>query len=288
MYDLLFKNRFGDLMPKGTGGRGYRQIFYGLFEIKLYTDPGQIEEEHFHLEIPGQACEFISSIKFYELFDYLKYEFEESFRFKRIDLAFDHVDFSPQQAYDAVMQTRLRSLAKRETLRQEESPLLRREDGETGTQTVYLGSNQSQRMVRVYNKRGFTRLELQTRDERSHLVACDLFSSKRLDDWYSIGISHLRDYVDFYEPWWEQFVQSQGRAYKTLAKPKEQSLLNKVAWFEKQGSPTLSVFADIYGNEMIEKLIDYGRKHRGKRFDGLLGKSQDDKESGGTGEENVK
>ncbi len=275
MYDRLFRNHFGDLELKGNGGRGYRQIQSGLFEIKLYTNPGKIDEEHFHLEIPGKACEFLSSVKYAAIFEYLESLYKDKYKFKRIDLAFDYVEFTPQQVYEAVLANRLRSLAKRETLRQENSPLLAREDGQKGTQTVYLGSNQSNRMIRVYNRRGFTRLELQAKDDRANLIARDLFTTNP-ENWYSLGISHLRDYVDFFEPWWDRFVASQGRAYKTLAIPEDQSLLNSITWVQNQVSQTLSVIEDVHGKALIEKIIELGRRKRGKRFDRLIERNKNE------------
>lgn len=279
LYERLFKNHFGNLEIKGNGGRGYRRIHSGLFEIKLYTEPGKSDEEHFHLEIPGKACEFLSSIKYCAIFEYIRAQFGDQFKFKRIDLAFDYLGFTPQQVYDSALAGNLRSLARRETLRQENSPLLAREDGLKGTQTVYLGSSQSQRMIRVYNKRGFTRLELQARDDRAHLIACELFGKDETDRWFSTGISHLRDYIDFFEPWWDQFIAAQGRAYKTLANPEEQSLVNSIAWVEKQASQILSVIEDVHGKELISQIIDLGRKKRGSRFDKLLERARNRKKS---------
>jgi DNA relaxase NicK len=225
------------------------------------------------LEIPGKACEFLSSVKYAAIFEYLESLYKDKYKFKRIDLAFDYVEFTPQQVYEAVLANRLRLLAKRETLRQENSSLLARADGQKGTQTVYLGSNQSNRMIRVYNRRGFTRLELQAKDDRANLIARDLFTTNS-ENWYALGISHLRDYADFFEPWWDQFIASQGRAYRTLASPEDQSLLNSIAWVENQVSQTLSVIEDVRGRALIEKMIELGRKKRGKRFDGLIERSK--------------
>ena len=58
-------------------------------------------------------------------------------------------------------------------------PFERQENGELGTHTVNLGSRQSERMIRVYNRRGFTRLEMELKDKRADLVAKEILQAAR-------------------------------------------------------------------------------------------------------------
>lgn len=271
LYEAIFKDIFGVLLAKNGGGRGYKQVLFSLFEFKIYVEPGIQDQEHFHFEIPGKACEFIPATRFQALLDYLEIEHQEKYKFRRIDLAFDHVGFTPDQALTEMLENRIRSLAKRETIRENISHLEKREDGEIGTKTVYLGVNQSERMIRIYNKRGFTRLELQTRNNRAHQIGMDIFNSPDFEEWFSKGIAHLRDYIDFKTLWWDEFVQSIGRAKLTVSNAKEQTLLGMVDWVETQASPSLSVLADVYGDKFINDLIETGRKNRRNRYDHLLG-----------------
>ena len=79
------------------------------------------------------------------------------------------------------------TLAKRDQIRLDQSPFALREDGQIGTTTVYLGSNESGRMLRVYNRRGPTRIELQMRDDRAQLVAIDILL-RHPSKWHEVGI----------------------------------------------------------------------------------------------------
>jgi len=78
----------------------------------------------------------------------------DRFAIKRLDFSFDHDYFTPEQWFEAIKGPGVVTLAKREKIRVEQSPFTLRDDGQMGTTTIYLGSNDSGRMVRVYNKRG--------------------------------------------------------------------------------------------------------------------------------------
>lgn len=270
LYKEIFEEIFGELLPRPSGGKGYKQVMFSLFEFKLYLEPGAHNQKHFHIEIPGKACEFIPATKYQALVNYLEKNHSDKYKFKRIDIAYDYVGFTPQQAYEEINNNRIRSLAKRETLRENTSPLAKKDNGELGTMTVYLGSNQSERMIRIYDKRGFTRLELQTRNNRAHKIGVDIFNCQDFEKWYSKGIAHLRDYIDFQTDWWEEFNQSVGRANLSVTDARQQALMDLIYWVETQVSPSLSVLADAFGELFISRLISYGRKRRGNRFDHLL------------------
>lgn len=187
-----------------------------------------------------------------------------------MDFAFDHVQFEPKDIEDAIRADLVRSLAKRESLLIHSSPFAYRDDGKQGTYTVSFGSNQSERMITVYNKRGFTRLEFQTRDLRANLVGRHLFLEHNTSDWSKIGLSHLRDFVDFKTDWWNIFINGSYRANETIARPREVSISKLVRWMDKQVSPALSVAYDVLPEEVMKSIIAQGRKRRGTRYETLL------------------
>ena len=61
--ELLWKEYFsalGVLVSVGHGGRGYREIDQALLGAKVYYDPVQLTQDgnsHYHVEIPGEACD---------------------------------------------------------------------------------------------------------------------------------------------------------------------------------------------------------------------------------------
>jgi hypothetical protein len=155
-----------------------------------------------------------------------------------------------------------------------DQPFEEREDGVTGTSSVRLGSNQSSRMLRVYDKRGPVRLEFQTRAERADLVARDVLV--RLPQaWAEAALAHLRDYVDFEDEgrllsWWEQFVSEIGRAFKSISDARQLELSRMTAWVMNQVAPTLSVLADVIGEDIYTAITAQGRRKRGKRYEAVL------------------
>lgn len=273
IWSQFFSLGLGVLVDKGHGARGYRQISEALLGSKIYYDHVTAKEgkEHCHIEIPGSACEAVLPSVFPELVKALT---ENNIRFsiKRADFAFDSVPFSPQDFLDGLMSDNLVSLIKRDpslendSIRVSQSPCALRENGEVGTMTVYAGSSSSQRMVRVYNKRGDTRLELQLRDERAHAVCLDVFSHA-WDEWEFIVKTHLRQFIDFKNTdWWAVFVSIAHRADLKISSARRMSLTKMEEWFNRQVVVALSVYEDVWGKaeakHRIDGLVNKARKTR--------------------------
>lgn len=270
LYDLLFKEHFGDMEPLGHGGRGFKEIYHSRLEFKIYLNPVG-NKEFFHYEIPGSACDCIDWSYLVALGDLLEGNFPDQYKFTRFDFAFDNVPFTPQQVEEAIKNNDLRSLGKRETLEIHSSPFEERDNGEMGTYTVQFGSRTSERMIRVYNKRGFTRLEFQMKDRRAQLVARQVCTSTKQTTWYYIVLAHLLDYIEFKTDWWEAFVDGNERANAKVSTVKELSMSKLVQWLDKQVIPALSVAMDVLPKETIDSMIKRGRQRRGVRYNLLLG-----------------
>jgi DNA relaxase NicK len=274
IYDILFKDIFGELENTGHGGRGFKEIYHGLLEFKLYLSPAQGDDPYFHFEIPGQACDAISWEYFKALGEILEGNHKGKYSFTRFDFAFDNVPFTPEEVEQAIRDDQLRTLAKRESLSVHASPFAKRDNGEVGTYTVELGSRNSERMIRVYNKRGFTRLEIEMKEKRADVIARQLFRCADVSQWYPLMMSHLRDYVDFHPAWWEEFIQGSWRAWQVISTPKEITEAKLIHWIDHQISPALSVAVDILPEYVIKAILDRGRKRRGARYDLLLNAHQ--------------
>jgi len=272
LYDLFFKDLFGELQSMGHGGRGFDEIWYSLLGFKVYVNPSRGEVEYFHFEIPGQACELIHWEIFQGLDDVLKSNYPEHYHYSRLDFAFDDLPFTPRDVEAGIREGRVKSLAKRKTMTVNQSPFELKDNGEIGTYTVNLGSRQSERMIRVYDRRGFTRLELEMKGKRADLVAKQLFRASDVSEWFSIGLSHLRDYVNFDAPWWDEFVNGVGRAWAIVSTPREITEKTTTRWLEHQVAPALSVINDIHPNNFLKELIKTGRLNRRgvKKYDLLL------------------
>lgn len=272
IYDLLFKEHFGALEPLGHGGRGFKEIHHSLLEFKIYTYPVMGNGDYWHYEIPGSACDVIDWDYLLGLGDLLESNFKDQYKFTRLDFAFDNVPFTPQQVEQAIRDDEIRSLGKRETLQVHASPFAAKDNGDLGTYTVEFGSRTSERMIRVYDKRGFTRLEFEMKDRRAQLVATQIFTRASTDQWYFIVLAHLLDYIEFKTDWWKEFVDKTERARATVTTPKEISMSKTVQWIEKQVAPALSVLVDVLPEATIDGIIKRGRQKRGPRYNLLLGK----------------
>ncbi len=194
VWQKFFFHSLGALVDSDRKGRGFENIDVALNEAKFYYNPIQKKEEgleikeYCHFEFTGQACDAIVPEYFARMFDFLS---ASGFRFaiKRIDLAFDEVPFSPLEYYKAIMNEFCTTLAKRESLSIIQAPFALREDGQMGCDTCYIGDKSSMRFIRVYNQRGFTRLEMVCRDERAHVVAEDIFKHEYI---YPVGCGRSR------------------------------------------------------------------------------------------------
>jgi DNA relaxase NicK len=282
LWSQFFALGLGVLVDKGHGARGYKQISEALQGAKVYYDHVTAKEgqEHCHIEFPGSACEAVLPSVFPALVDFLT-ENQVRFSIKRVDFAFDGVPFSPQDFLDGLMSGNLVSLIKRDpslendSIRVEQSPYRLRENGEVGTMTVYAGSPSSQRMVRVYNKRGDTRLELQLRDERAHEVCLDVFSHA-WDEWEFIVKTHLRQFIDFKNTdWWAVFVSIAHRADLKISSARRMSLTKMEEWFNRQVVVALSVYEDVWGKaeakHRMDSLVNKARKTRDRsRYSSVL------------------
>lgn len=270
IYKALFRDTFGDLEDTGHGGRSFKDLYQSLLGFKIYLTPSNPDKHYFNFEIPGQACEQIHWTYFQALEELLEGNYKENYSYKRADFAFDHIFFTPYQVMQALMDEQVRTLAKRDSISDHGSPFALRDDGKEATYSVYLGSNSSQRMIRVYNKRGPTRLEFQTRHERAHLITKEVLTSPSVEDWFPIMIAHLRDYVDFETKWWEEFTNGIGRARAIISTPKELSSEKLLHWFDHQVSPAWSVLVDTQSDDLIKTILNRGRERRGSRYNLLL------------------
>lgn len=136
----------------------------------------------------------------------------------RVDLAFDHVGFTPMQVHESILRgdfnSRCFKLADRDW-----------HDNETG-RTAYLGRRNDKnktRRLRVYDMRGYTRCEGEFKSDWATSVIRKLATTP-LDAWPLAGLSYIRGMVEFIDAtanarpercppldWWSGFVGSVDR-----------------------------------------------------------------------------
>ncbi len=214
----------------GRSGRRYKKIFAGPLGMRLYGFPGT--QIHCHMEIPGEALEhlgqvatvdFLASMQELTHTDVERSEKPEpeprpvKWRVTRIDIAFDRVPFTPRQAFDAWVRGDVRCAASRKSYKWIES-----EDGNT----LYIGSRTSDRFARIYDRRGFTRVEMELKGPWGEGIAL-LIARAPHSEWRDLVLGYLRQFLDFVDartggsitraellPWWAAFAAGAERASK--------------------------------------------------------------------------
>lgn len=277
LWNYFFSFELGLLSQTSRAGRGFQHIDIALHESKLYWAPfpqNSINYDYCHIELTGSACDAVLPERFSQFFNYL-IENEIPFKVTRLDLAFDNAPFTPKQFFDRVTSENCFTYAKRETFTYISTPEYKREDGSLGSDTAYVGSRTSSRFLRVYDERGFTRLEFVVKEDRAQQIASDLFTHE-YSQWEQIAKAHLLDYIRFID-WvsWHEFIQNTDRADLIISSARRTSLSKMRGWFVNQVSVSLSVFFDVLGHDeamqVINQMVVDARNNRDRtRYQSLL------------------
>lgn len=209
--------------PLGYGGRGYRSIWVGPEGVRLYGYPEY--GQHCHLEIHGRVLEGfdLEHLRNY-LFSLTKISFD--WRCTRIDIPFDNCPFTPDLCNEMREAGNVRTRAHRDSWEWFENP-----EGDT----LNIGTRQSGRMVRIYDRRGPTRLELQLRDKWAEEV-CGVLTTSPTKYWLYECLGILRDFLDFVDasgsggnisrapllPWWAEFILGVEKAELQVARSRQE------------------------------------------------------------------
>jgi len=135
--------------------------------------------------------------------------------------------------------------------------------------TFYFGSRQSERFLRVYNKRGPTRLEVEYKGIRAAHIASEILKDE-VDEWLEISMAHLLDFIDIDIPWWKEFTGDTERAYSKLHETKEKSIEKTGGWLLKQAAPALAVLVEVTNGEFLFEMLDEGRKRMYRNYPDLI------------------
>ena len=229
--------------------------------IRIYFEPLADNMPKVLLECPGKACEVLGHHNLQVLFC--------NADLTRSDIAFDYAPFTPREVATWVREGNIRTRAKARRFFEDLSS-----EGEG--ETVYIGSRQSPQMLRVYDRRGFTRVELELKDEMARafkeilLLDASEFAEK------AVGV--LREFVDFVDvekdsnvsrapllALWEEFTRNCSRVKIRTAGVVTQTLETVTEWLETQVPAMLYTFARAGGS--VGELLRLGqgrqkRKHR--------------------------
>ncbi|MGE5525322.1 MAG: replication initiation factor domain-containing protein [Rhodospirillaceae bacterium] len=207
-------------VESGSRARYFNSLCFGPLEMRLYRLP-RSGGNFCSLEIPGEAIETIGQEA---IVDYLHRlcEGPEKFHVTRLDVAFDGAPFTPADCHEAWKRGDVRCEADRKS-----SKWLENAEGHT----LYIGSRSSPRFVRIYDRRGPTRVELELKQAWADGLATGI-AWMPFEEWRIRAFSYLRQYLDFVDssagasisrapllPWWGAFVGNVERATERVKRP---------------------------------------------------------------------
>jgi len=156
--------------------------------------------------------------------------------------------------------------------------------------TFYLGkrgSDSDVRLVRVYDRRGPTRVELELHGKRAQMLWA-ILNGAELVDWSAGCLAYLVDFVDFRErsdntnvgrcpqlDWWEDFTEGAGRL--ALPLPRRAPTLDSTQqWLEGQIAPALALVSEYVpdGTAWLAGVLRDGKSRRKPHHHAMLAASR--------------
>lgn len=182
------------------GSRLYRRRWVGEFGVTVQAE-NKMRSDEVHVRIPGEACDHLGLVNIISLGTLL------NLKPTRIDTAIDHCPFTPEHLLTAQKLGFVRTHA-------QGYGWASNDEGDTFT----LGSRKSDVYLRCYDRRGFTRTELELK--RGH--AQEFFAAlmaRDVSEFPALFLGALRSHVDFVDsgacenisrapllPFWRSFV----------------------------------------------------------------------------------
>jgi DNA relaxase NicK len=159
--------------------------------------------------------------------------------------------------------------------------------------TIYLGSRQSEHMVRIYNKSAESlgrvdsiRWESEYKGEKANAIFKSLARAVTLDSSVKLLKGYVLGKVQFIDrsdknlercnmlDWWLEFVMYLGyERCQVLCEKPVTSIESKVIWIKKQVEKALALVSRAYGSERFQVFVDECVASGGdrlRRFDELL------------------
>ncbi len=240
---------------------GRQHVFLG--GVVVYVDPKAPNMAPVMVDCPGSSCEQLGFEKLQVLFC--------NADLSRVDVAYDHAPFTPRAAAEWARAGNVRTRAKKKKFEDD----LGTGDGET----LKIGSRSSDHFLRVYDARGFTRVELEMKGAAARAFKSVLLSDADTFVHQAVGV--LREFVDFVDrsssanisrcgnlPSWELFTQGLERVKLRVAGVVVDSLERVADWLEGQVAATLYTYHRA--GRSVGDLLQLGKGRMSKRHRVLL------------------
>lgn len=217
------------------------------------------------VECPGAACEFLGWEKLKVLFC--------NAELSRVDVAFDGAPFSPKEMVDWTRRGDIRTRAR--VIRFHEKIRGGDEEGDSLT----IGSRSSEQFLRAYDRRGFTRIELEFKESAARAFKAVLLSEP--EEFRASSIGALRQFVDFVDassasnisragllPLWEAFTEGLARVKIRVGGSVLPTCERVVQYIEHQAAATLYVYQRL--GYSVSALLKLGAQRLRSRHRSVL------------------
>jgi len=254
------------------GTKGYPEG-YLVGPVRVSVHPGR-PDMGVCVDVSGEACEELGHARIADLCEGV------DLRYSRLDVALDHCPFTPVRLRDEWRADRVRTRCK--------VPMDARPDRQWRTSdwrehatgdTFYMGARSSTQYARVYDRRGFTRFELEIKGDLAASIGEELVRATRdAPAFRSLALSMVRRFVDFVDPstssnrsrctllpFWEKFVAGVARASVSLPGRLARTVAEIDAWIAHQVAPALAVVHAAFGADRLAEFVDQGRRRWTRR-----------------------
>jgi len=128
--------------------------------------------------------------------------------------------------------------------------------------TLYIGSRESDRCMRVYDEHGPVRVELECKGDVAQSVGQRLLLMEKPEDWGGLIVGMLAEFIDFRTPWWAAFVAGVCRVRVEVTKAGGGSVERVAAWLRRQVAPSLALIVAAAGGNLgvVDALVSDGRR----------------------------
>lgn len=263
------------------GSQGYQRQLIAWEGVRILYTPGR---EDVHAIIPGKGCEQADADKLWLMLQ------ARDIRLKRIDLAIDGAEdegepLCPRKVYELCRDrhdTEVRSWVQFNKRKANGDPVenLVFHESRAG-QTCAIGARSSDRFLRIYDRRGLTRIELELKHDRAERFQ-ELIQGKRLDQLPRLAVAVIRDMIEFVQPskdksraplqaWWAAIVM--GIEKIRLKIPEKIVHVAKTwHWLYRQVSGALYTLLQASGGDesFLGILYDQGKRVYGPRHAAVL------------------
>ncbi len=255
-----------------TGLSGYTATFKWFGGIRI-LDNEQRPDMGVMLLADGETCD-------HHGFDQLAYIYQAlQMTATRLDLAADHCRFTPSALRRLWLADRVSTVCKpmKDALGPRQHHRTCKWDSSPTGDTFYMGSRKSTQFARCYNSRGFTRFEMELKQERAAQTMTALCEASPLSSTLGAAIAQFVKFVDLDDtnrhrctvlPFWQKFLDALDNSgaitrLDPRPDPTPERLIN---YIEHQVAPSLAVYEIIMG-----KTDNYDDVRRDLRRKGLEG-----------------